>query len=83
MSQQFFKTKPNKKKLPELILGELENMKLGESVKVSDLVNKYWIVSDYFTRRSFDVYFCKAKSILKERGVLFTRVKGTITKIEN
>lgn len=83
MSQQKFKTKPNKIKLSELILSDLENLKLGESVQVSDLISNHWLVSDYFTKRSFDVYYCKAKAVLKERGVLFTRSKGKITKVKN
>ena len=81
MSQQKKNVKPNIKKLPELILEELENIMPEQKVKVSDLVSKHWEISDYFTRRSFDVYFCKAKSILKERGILFKRSKGIITRI--
>ena len=83
MSQQKFKTKPNKTKLSELILTDLEDLKLGESIKVSDLVSNHWLICDYFTIRSFDVYYCKAKAVLKERGVLFTRSKGKITKVKN
>lgn len=83
MSQQTFKTKPNKTKLSELVLADLEELRLGESAKVSDLVSNHWLICDFFTTRSFDVYYCKAKGILKEKGVLFTRVKGKITKVKD
>lgn len=82
MSKQKIKKKLNKTNLSELIFTDLENLKLGESLKVSDLVSKHWNVSDCWTTRSFDVYFCKAKSVLKEKGILFIRAKGMITKIK-
>ena len=83
MSKQTIKKKLNKTKLSELVLTDLDDLKLGESIKVSDLVSNHWLICDYFTIRSFDVYYCKAKAVLKERGVLFTRSKGKITKVKN
>lgn len=66
----------------ERIEEKLSELKKDEKVKVDDFLEEYWGTVNHFVKRCFDVHFSKARSILKEKGMIFKRVKGVITRLE-
>lgn len=46
------------------LLGSLE---VGEKVNKSEYIRANWHTFDYFTKRSFDVVFCRAKKLFKDK----------------
>lgn len=44
----------------------LREMAIGDTIKVDSLLNKMWGDDHVFIRRSFDVFFCKAKKELSD-----------------
>ena len=59
------------------ITSDLEAMEIGSTIDLKEFIRKYWDDASLLSTRSFDVYYCKAKAILKEKGMTFKRKNGT------
>ena len=64
---------------PDIIEIELDNLEIGSSLEKKALVKKLYGMEDFFTTRSFDVHFCKAKKMLPKKN--FRVSKGIITRV--
>lgn len=51
----------------KLLVKKLEELNIEESISKDSFVEKHWFESNYYTRRSFDVLFCKAKKLINEK----------------
>ena len=56
-----------KKIIPEYLREELDTLKVGESMCKKEFIKKHWHTVDYFSRRSFDVVFCKLKKTFEDK----------------
>ena len=60
----------------------LESLPVKERISVDSTVEEFWGFCDYFTKRSFDVYYCKSKAFLKEKRMEFKRKGGFIYRVK-
>lgn len=68
----------------KLIIDKLNTLEIGHKFPVSDFLNDYWNASDYFARRSFDVFFNQAKKAINEEKPekIFRCISGYIYRLE-
>jgi hypothetical protein len=70
----------SKKTIKSQIENELFSMELNDELDINDLIIKIWGHNDFFVRRSFDVYLCKAKAQYPVRQ--FKVVKNNLVRIK-
>lgn len=63
-----------------LVCEKLNILKINESFSKKEFVKLNWGSYDYFTQRSFDVFFCKAKKLFEVKE--FQNKNRNITRIK-
>lgn len=64
----------------EKVVNKLSELKIGESFKKEEFITKTWGEYNEFVIRSYDVYYCKAKRLMRHKT--FKLTKGVITRIK-
>lgn len=62
------------------VKGKLESLKVNESFNFEEFISEHWGDFDFFTTRSFDVYYSNSKKMLPEKK--FKRSQKLITRIK-
>jgi len=65
---------------PEIIQDKLDNLELGGSIIKDSVIKQLYGHNDFFTSRSFDVHYCKAKKNLPNK--VFKVKDGIIQRIK-
>lgn len=51
----------------DLVCEKLNILKINDSFSKKEFVKLNWGSDDYFSQRSFDVFFCKAKKLFEDK----------------
>jgi hypothetical protein len=56
-----------KQTILQFLVNVLEELDIRETISKDWFVKKHWWESNYYTRRSFDVLFCRAKKLIPDK----------------
>ncbi len=68
-----------RKTIVDKVASLISTIKVNKGINKTDLINMFYDVDDYFTRRTLDVHICKAKKKFPEKS--FKSINGVLTRI--
>lgn len=67
-----------RKTIVDKVFEKINVLELNQGINKTDLVNMFYEVDNYFTRRTLDVHICKAKKRMLEKS--FKSISGVLTR---